>query len=426
MRKLFFALVLAAIVFGLAEAASWMMLRFLAQRPIGAAVFIVRRPQPRPLRELLREAVSDPLFDREIGWARTKASQTVFPNGVTYTFLDDGSRLSGLTNGPVGIAFFGCSGTMGLEVGDADSFPARVSTLARVQVKNWGVPGYGVDQALQLFERRYPKGTPRPPVAFLGMGTEGINRNMSAWRLFYTGENLLKPRMQLAPDGLRPENPVLSHAERYFQATDREILRDLAPCDYWLTARLGPWQVIKPGVEFPFSWNVLKAAGYLAGKARSPLAFPDRPNQSPFNLYDQKESFETLCRIVDRFFADCAEGGTRGYMVLITAEFYLDAAMGRLESNTLRLKKGRPRRLDDHLIEYLESRGYPYVDTLPVFQRVWKEEGRSDSMFCQYQHPSPRANKLIAEAIVDRLRRDGVRFTEAGAVDRAPVAIRRP
>lgn len=405
MRKFVFSLVLASIVLGLAEAASWMMLRFLAQRPIGAAIFIVRRTQPAALGELVRRATRDPMFDRQLGWARTRASRTTFTDGTTYTFLDDGSRLSGITNGPVRAAFFGCSGTMGLEVSDDDSFPAQFSRLARIHVKNWGTPGYGVDQSLLLFERRFPKGTQPPPVVFLGMGTEAINRNVSAWRLFYTGENLIKPSMAASPAGLRPENPVLMQPARYFQATDEEILRDLAPHDYWLTARLGSWRVIKPGIEFPFTWNVVKAVAYLAGKARSPLAFPDRPLQTPFNLYDQKAPLELLQGLVERFFRDCADHGVQGCLVLIADEFYTNSSLGLLESRTLRLKKGRPRRLDDNFVAWLDEHKYPYVDTTPLFAGVYGKEGTMKALFQKYLHPSPRGNRLIADAILDEYRK---------------------
>ena len=400
-RRILFSFILIGgiIIFG--EVGSFLMLKFLERRPIGAAIFIVRRPEATNLAKKLMQQLQDPLFDPKLGWSRRKASKTS-TGGITYTFLDDGSRFCGKTDGPVIASFYGCSGTMGLEVSDLDSFPAYVSELTGIRVKNWGVPGYGVDQTLLLFERKLKEEKEHPPVVFLGMGTEGINRNVSAWRLFYTGENLLKPRLLMTEHGLKPFNPILANPSNYIHASDNEILKALVPYDYWLSSRFAGNIIVKPSVEFPFTASLGKSAMYLLGKSRSELAFPKKKFQSPFNLYDQKEPLLLLEQITDRFFDICREHQLKGYLVLISGEFYVDATEGRIKSNTLHLKKGNGRRLDENYLSYLNLKGYPYIDTLPIFSKVMKGEGSLKSMFCPYQHPSPRANKLIAEAIIQK------------------------
>lgn len=407
-RQLLFWGILLAGLLVLAEAASWLMLKILEQRPIGSAMFMVRRGSQRQLAARLKEALADPFFDPEIGWCRKQPSRTVTPDGIAYTYLADGSRLSGTTNGPPSVAFYGCSGTMGLEVSDSESFPAQFSRLTGLHVKNWGMAGYGMDQSVLRFERNLREMKNHPRIAVLGFGEETISRNVSAWRLFYTGENLLKPRFVWKEGRLEQANPVLQDPGPFLNATDPTILGALAPCDSWLSARIGARTLTKPAIEWPYTPSLGRALLFLVGRWSAPLAFPGAKGQTPFNLYDQKEPLELMERLTDRFFDDCRQHNIQGCLVLVTCEFFVEAATGRLDSHTLGLRKGRGRRQDENYLAYLDRRGYPYAESLPIFADLVTRGESLKPYFRPYNHPSAKGNLLIAQSLLDRMKADGL------------------
>ena len=60
------------------------------------------------------------------------------------------------------VAFFGDSWTYGLGVSEGEAFPAQFETLRPdLSARNYGVPGYGIDQMVLLAERVVPELKPR-------------------------------------------------------------------------------------------------------------------------------------------------------------------------------------------------------------------------------------------------------------------------
>ena len=115
--------------------------------------------------------------------------------------------------GVVRIAAFGDSFTHGDDVADRDTWAARLeSRLTRSEVLNFGVGGYGTDQALLRYEA---EGSAfHPAIVLLGIRPENIYRLVSVFRPFYmpaTGVPMTKPRFDLGPAGLRLiPNPIPS------------------------------------------------------------------------------------------------------------------------------------------------------------------------------------------------------------------------
>ena len=75
---------------------------------------------------------------------------------ATYTIGDDGFRVTPGSDGPKGrprANFLGCSVTFGEGLNDSDTFAARISSkLPAAQIKNYGIHGYGMHQALAILE----------------------------------------------------------------------------------------------------------------------------------------------------------------------------------------------------------------------------------------------------------------------------------
>lgn len=100
------------------------------------------------------------VYDTQLGWSPKKSSQAVMYDGTIVTFNTSGAR--GLKEysieKPLGkqrILVIGDSFTFGEQVNDAETFSAVLeSKLPNIEVMNFGVHGYGIDQMLLNFERQ--------------------------------------------------------------------------------------------------------------------------------------------------------------------------------------------------------------------------------------------------------------------------------
>lgn len=98
------------------------------------------------------------------------------------------------------VSAYGDSFTAG---SDGTSYPSELAALLGCPVANYGVGGYGSDQAFMLASSL--QGVDVAPVAVLGHVSENILRNLNQYRnLLYPGQELFfKPRFVLNGDSLR-------------------------------------------------------------------------------------------------------------------------------------------------------------------------------------------------------------------------------
>lgn len=122
-------------------------------------------------------------FDRELGWVSDRPFD-----------LSKSER-------PI-VAVFGDSWAYGLGVSSADAFPARLSRKLGVGTRNFGVPGYGVDQMVLLSER--VERELRPQTIILAFITSDLHRSCFP---FYFGKR--KPKW---PDFAARE-PIANHVK---------------------------------------------------------------------------------------------------------------------------------------------------------------------------------------------------------------------
>lgn len=165
-------------------------------------------------------------FDPTLGWSLRPNAQTQ-NEGQTYTANSIGlpglreyprERVAGVTR----IAAFGPSFTHGDEVSDTATWPAQMEQVRpNLEVMNWGVGGYGTDQA---FLRYTTQGQAyQPDIVLIGFEEDNTQRNVNRFRPFFhpaTGIPLTKPMFIQADEGLRLiENPFQD-----FQALKRTLL----------------------------------------------------------------------------------------------------------------------------------------------------------------------------------------------------------
>ncbi len=148
-------------------------------------------------------------FDPVLGWSiapNAKGEQ----QGVTYTANSAGMR--GLREyspekpaGITRIGTFGPSFTHGDEVSDEAAWQAQMEqTRPDLEVMNWGVGGYGTDQA---FLRYKTQGAAyQSDIVIIGFEEDNLRRNVNRFRPFFrrqTGSPLTKPVFVATENGLK-------------------------------------------------------------------------------------------------------------------------------------------------------------------------------------------------------------------------------
>ncbi len=149
-----------------------------------------------------------------------------------------GSRIGGHhpeTKSPC-VSMFGDSFTWGDEVSAEESFPNQLSGLLRCRVANYGVGGYGTDQAFLRFRDGVADSA---PVVVLGHLSENIIRNVNQFRGFVSGAPYgLKPRFVIDDRGALQQIPLPTLTATQFGSIHR-LSDSLLPYDFFRPGRGG-------------------------------------------------------------------------------------------------------------------------------------------------------------------------------------------
>lgn len=197
-RRLIFGLVVAALTVTVIEGLSYSAI-LVANRLIGEPILSRRAiyaEQATRIRQILdpphRHMVE---VDSVLGW-RYRAGFTDSLNQITAQGLRS-HRLYAQhrVDGGLRVAAFGDSFVYGNEVGDSDAWAAQIERLdSTIEVLNYGVGGYGDDQALLRY--LHDGAQLSPDVVLLGFVSEDLGRLMNVYRRFRSVREipLVKPR----------------------------------------------------------------------------------------------------------------------------------------------------------------------------------------------------------------------------------------
>ncbi len=209
--------------------------------------------------------------------------------------------------GTAAIALFGDSFTLGFHPVEK-SWPHLLETKLGRPVLNFGVGGYGVDQAYWRFKKRY-LGEIHTPYVVLAIMSENIARNLSLYRGFYNRRSSLaatKPRYRTADDGrvAYVENP-LNSMDELPKLTDVEFLRSIGERDYWY--QYFDQFDLNEMVGFPYSYYFLKALPYYVSRFYMHRIQESAPYK---DLYSDEEAKKILRVIIERFIQDAKSVGS--------------------------------------------------------------------------------------------------------------------
>src|SRR5262249_2572722 len=126
-------------------------------------------------------------WDPTLGWIYRPGTteESVAPDGRHWPFTIDerGSRTNPSPGGPATVSAYGDSFACCAEVNDDETWEYYLSEMLRTTVINFGVPGYGTDQAMWRMARDLPRNP--TDVVVLVVFSEDIGRMLNMYRPFY-------------------------------------------------------------------------------------------------------------------------------------------------------------------------------------------------------------------------------------------------
>lgn len=308
------------------------------------------------------------VYDGDLGWVTRPFAAW---QGDRYAADAEGARIpapgaaSDAMPGDVRIAIFGDSFTWGDGVDHADTWGAVLERALRergvpARVRNFGVGGYGMDQAWLRFEKEVPAW--RPQHVVFGLQPENARRNLNMIRPLYqrnTGAPFSKPRFLLEHGKLRLVNhPALppdalpelfAHFERW----------PLAPYEAFYT----PLRRERPALPRLFSLLTARLA-----------ARPDEMDA----LSPGTEGGDLAAAIVDGFAADVAASGARFHVLVLPTRALL---AGREDPAPLR-----------RLLAALSAR-HPVVDPSDALAAALRAQG-PEAFFADGGHYAAEGHRI--------------------------------
>ncbi|MCP4204177.1 MAG: SGNH/GDSL hydrolase family protein [bacterium] len=326
-------------------------------------------------------------YDPQLGWAPRPAGVSV---GGLHRNNDQGIRAEKEFSREqqadrYRIALFGDSFTYGYEVRLEESwgFLLEQELNARqksVEVLNFGVGGYGMDQALLRWMevgRNF-----EPHLVLFGLQAENVKRNLNLFRpLLYYGDQipLFKPRFVLEDNGLRLVNQPSLPPE--------EVVANLNNVESW---RYANYEYFYGPDDYRDSlWQNSRLAA-LAVSAVTQNRFSRRRRSDEF--YGSKSAPARLAvRILKEFRLDVEEQGGRFEIVHLPTEVSLRRVLG-----------GKPLEYQDLL--GAAAKVAPVIDPLPSLLQASRAT-TPDSLFEEW-HYSSEGNRVIAGSVAEALSRE--------------------
>jgi len=284
------------------------------------------------------------------------------------------------------VAVFGDSFVYGNEVGTADAWPSRLEAIdPRFEAPNYGVGGYGADQALLRYRRDGL--TLHPQVVVLGFTPDDLRRLVNVYRRFIDDREwpLAKPRFALDDRGalqLIP-SPLQRPADYARLRAQPLLVRELGQHDAWYAPEI---------YQDPlFDWSgAVRLASSLVVRLRQHFLGENRlVAHGVFN--SDAEAFRIQVAIFREFATEVAQHGARPLVLFLPDAGALAQA-----------RAGRPT-LYAPLAATLEQAGIDYLDTAPALAAAAEHEAVS-SFFMPGGHYSPRGNAIVAAALASALR----------------------
>lgn len=330
-------------------------------------------------------------YDPVLGWSIRPNSRTI-EDGTPYESNDIGVRAERTyalepPPGVTRIAVFGPSFAHADDVALHDSWPYLLEhSRPDLEVMNWGVGGYGTDQALL---RYVAQGTAYPPhVVLIAYEEDNLRRNVNRYRPFVhaqTGLPLTKPVYVPDGDGLRLlDNPFATLADLRAAATgDPQRFLNLT-CEHDFFCVRERYQ--------PHSLDWLSAYRLLRTLAFDVTYRGTLPYLTTWvDSYADPQITEVTVRLLETFVRTARENGATPVVLFFAYRpTFEDAAAGRPI-------------VYQAIVDRLRSSGVHTLDLTPEF--VAANAGSEDftGYFAPGGHYNEAGNRVVSQAILRTL-----------------------
>lgn len=333
-------------------------------------------------------------YDPILGWS-IRPNAHAQQAGVTYTANSAGIRSlrEYSLEKPVGvirIGAFGPSFTHGDEVSDSDTWQAQMEQIRpELEVMNWGVGGYGTDQA---FLRYQTQGAAYGfDIVIIGFEEDNIRRNVNRFRPFFrtkTGLPLTKPVFTDDSDQgfMLVENPFadVETLKTTITQTPNQFLDMVCKDDFYCDrARYE----LKP-LDMFYSYRFLRTLMYEMGRA-------NQPQVSTFeDPYVQRVNFLLL----KAFVTEIVRQGAMPIILIFPERTSMEAH-----------EHGQSTNYQTALIA-LKDAGLPVIDLAPAFVHAKTTENAEylDYYASDGGHYNALGNYIVGQTVLAYLCQQGI------------------
>jgi hypothetical protein len=281
------------------------------------------------------------------------------------------------------IAAFGDSFVYGSEVANDAAWTVRMEQLsARVELLNYGVGGYGDDQAYLRFLAEV--GRLKPRVVIMGFVSDDLRRVTNVYRRFISTQEvpLFKPRFVLRDSSLTLlPNPAPTRDSYLRYAREPQAVRELKPLDQWYEAAV---------YDNPLYDHLatVRLVSFLWSRVHRRYLDPERIWHGE-SMNRQSEAFLLQTRIFERFVQAADSIGVQPLIV-----FLPDAR------SVERARAGQPT-VYANLADEVASRRLPHMDAIEAFRAAEIIDHRV--LFAPGGHYSAAGNDVLARWLLQRL-----------------------
>ncbi|HID82820.1 MAG TPA: SGNH/GDSL hydrolase family protein [Chromatiales bacterium] len=277
------------------------------------------------------------------------------------------------------ISVYGDSYTQSDLEDDSKTWAESLARLLGCRVANFGVGGYGTDQAYLRFKGNED---PHSKLVILAYFSEDMERSLTRLRdlLTYTSWYSFKPRFIINEKGMLEHLPIPSLTESEY----RRLVGFEDP-----PFRL-EHEYFNPGgdagavmLKFPFSFALLRNIGYYKFRAMF---------QQTSEFYEPNHPFrgiEIVSGIMDHFVSEANKRGKHGLIVLFPSQEDIKSFQKTGQWVHAPLRKA------------LDRKNVPYVDFAPYFAKII--DGNNPDDYYRNYHFTAASETLFAEYLYNHL-----------------------
>jgi hypothetical protein len=333
------------------------------------------------------------MFHSLLGWDYPPGIEYKDAAGISYGHGPRGERRLCTSFDRDLIAVYGDSFAYCSDVPDCETWETYLGEMIKANVLNFGVAGYGTDQAYLKYEANEARVSTR--IVMLCILPDDINRVVNVFRTFYAPPDriaLTKPRyvrdktggFRLAPNPLKRPADIANLSDPAFVAKLGEI-------DYWYQQDMN-----RPKLGFPYLLSLWSWRGTLLDHLIFNTGLSSVTGRRPYypnNLFEDPEALAIMCRIIDLFVGTAR---SRGAVPIIIIMPHRELVSERMKNPVSRV---------GNLVRRLKTKEYLYLDLIEAMARP-RPTGEQLTAWYR-EHATAEGNRITARMIARYLKAHG-------------------